>query len=58
VDVRRLQVLQLPLDEQTVYAETFRHLSSLQELLTQAGSLGVGLIDDVRDRLAAGGLTT
>ncbi|MGW0775666.1 N-6 DNA methylase [Streptomyces sp. NPDC002835] len=58
VDVRRLQVLQLPLEEQTVYAETFRHLSSLQELLTQAGSLGVGLIDDVRDRLAAGGLTT
>ena len=57
VDIRRLQVLQLPLEEQAVYAETFRRLSSFQELLTQAGGLGTGLIDDVRDRLAAGGLT-
>ncbi|MET9420056.1 N-6 DNA methylase [Streptomyces sp. NPDC006540] len=57
VDIRRLQVLQLPLEEQAVYAETFRRLSSFQELLTQAQGLGTGLIDDVRDRLAAGGLT-
>jgi hypothetical protein len=58
VDVRRLQVLQLPLEEQTVYAETFRRLNSLQELLTRARGLGMGLIDDVRDRLAAGGLAS
>ncbi|NWF29449.1 N-6 DNA methylase [Streptomyces sp. PKU-EA00015] len=58
VDIRRLQVLQLPLDEQaTTYAEAFRRLSDFQELLVQAGNLGTGLIDDVRDRLAAGGLT-
>ncbi|WP_279632564.1 hypothetical protein [Streptomyces sp. Tu 2975] len=43
------------MEEQATYAETFRRLSSFQELLTQAQGLGTGLIDDVRDRLAAGG---
>lgn len=57
VDIRRLQVLQLPLEEQAAYAETFRRLSTFQDLLVQAENVGTGLIDDVRDRLAAGGLT-
>ncbi|GAB2809644.1 N-6 DNA methylase [Streptomyces chlorus] len=57
VDVRRLQVLQLPLEEQAAYAETFRRLRDFETLLSRADSLGKGLAGDVSDRLAAGGLT-
>jgi hypothetical protein len=57
VDIRRLQVLQLPLEEQAVYAETFRRLTGFETLLTRAGTLGTGLVRDLSDRLAAGGLT-
>ncbi|MFD3436684.1 N-6 DNA methylase [Streptomyces sp. NPDC058685] len=57
VDIRRLQVLQLPLEKQTEYAETFRRLRAFEELLTTAGSSGKGLVSDMSDRLAAGGLT-
>ncbi|MEU9097411.1 N-6 DNA methylase [Streptomyces sp. NPDC048361] len=58
VDIRRLQVLQLPLEKQTVYAETFRRLRTFEGLLTAADGSGKGLVRDMRDRLAAGGLTT
>ncbi|QCD59657.1 N-6 DNA methylase [Streptomyces hawaiiensis] len=58
VDIRRLQVLQLPLERQTVYAETFRRLRAFEELLTASDSAGKGLVSDMSDRLAAGGLTT
>ncbi|MGW0547735.1 HsdM family class I SAM-dependent methyltransferase [Streptomyces altiplanensis] len=58
VDIRRLQVLQLPLEKQMAYAETFRHLRAFEELLTSADSSGKGLVSDMSDRLAAGGLTT
>lgn len=58
VDIRRLQVLQLPLEKQTMYAETFRRLRAFEELLTAADSSGKGLVSDMSDRLAAGGLTT
>ncbi|MFG2137821.1 N-6 DNA methylase [Streptomyces sp. NPDC048650] len=57
VDIRRLQVLQLPLEEQKAYAGTFRRLSAFEALLTRAGGLGKGLVRDVSDRLAGGGLT-
>jgi hypothetical protein len=57
VDIRRLQVLQLPLEEQTAYAETFRRLTTFEALLAKADDLGKGLVSDVSDRLAAGGLT-
>ncbi|MEV0784629.1 N-6 DNA methylase [Streptomyces sp. NPDC050423] len=57
VDVRRLLVLQLPLDEQAVYADTFRRLTAFESLLSRTAGLGRGVVDDVRDRLAAGGLT-
>ncbi|MGW2238575.1 N-6 DNA methylase [Streptomyces sp. NPDC001759] len=56
VDIRRLQVLQLPLEKQTVYAETFRRLRTFEELLTTAGGSGKELVSDMSDRLAAGGL--
>ncbi|MFF7876147.1 N-6 DNA methylase [Streptomyces californicus] len=58
VDIRRLQVLQLPLEKQMAYAETFRRLRAFEELLTAAGSSGRGLVSDMSDRLAAGGLST
>ncbi|MGW1181719.1 N-6 DNA methylase [Streptomyces drozdowiczii] len=56
VDVRRLLVLQLPLDEQAVYAETFRRLTTFESLLSRTTELAGGLTGEVRDRLAAGGL--
>lgn len=57
VDVRRLMVLQLPLEEQALYAEAFRRLTTFETLLARTAGTGRGLVDDVRDRLAAGGLT-
>ncbi|MFI5686876.1 N-6 DNA methylase [Streptomyces sp. NPDC051636] len=57
VDIRRLQVLRLPLDKQAAYAETFRRLRDFETLLTRTDSLGKRLVSDVSDRLAAGGLT-
>ncbi|AVH55380.1 MULTISPECIES: N-6 DNA methylase [Streptomyces] len=56
VDIRRLQVLQLPLEEQATYAETFRRLKAFEALLTRAEGLGKGLVGDMSDLLAAGGL--
>jgi hypothetical protein len=58
VDIRRLQVLQLPLEKQVAYAETFRRLRAFETLLTMADGLGKGLAGDVNDLLAAGGLIT
>ncbi|MFE4799579.1 hypothetical protein ACFVRD_05405 [Streptomyces sp. NPDC057908] len=58
VDVRRLRVLQLPLDEQAAYADTFRRLTDFERLLKRADDLGKGLVNDVGDRIAAGGLAT
>ncbi|MGW3170964.1 N-6 DNA methylase [Streptomyces sp. NPDC001153] len=57
VDIRRLQVLQLPLEKQAVYAETFRRLRAFEALLARAHGSGSGLAGDMSDRLAAGGLT-
>lgn len=56
VDIRRLHVLQLPLEAQRVYAEVFGQLSGFEARLAEAGRLGRGLVGDVTDRLAAGGL--
>ncbi|MFE0384518.1 N-6 DNA methylase [Streptomyces bungoensis] len=58
VDIRRLQVLQLPLERQAVYAETFRRIRAFEALVARAGNAGIGLVSDMSDRLAAGGLTT
>ena len=58
VDIRRLHVLQLPLEEQAGYADTFRKLTAFRELLSGADALGKRLADDISDRLAAGGLST
>ncbi|MET9883353.1 N-6 DNA methylase [Streptomyces sp. NPDC006430] len=58
VDIRRLQVLQLPREKQAVYAETFRRLRAFEKLLTTVDRSGKELVSDMSDRLAAGGLTT
>lgn len=56
VDIRRLQVLQLPLEKQMTYAETFRRLGAMETLLARVADQGKGLVSGVSDRLAAGGL--
>ncbi|MBU6529764.1 N-6 DNA methylase [Streptomyces mayonensis] len=56
VDIRRLQVLQLPLAEQAAYAEVFRSLRDFETRLVDADGAGRKLVNDVSDLLAAGGL--
>ncbi|RDS63961.1 N-6 DNA methylase [Streptomyces sp. M7] len=56
VDIRRLQVLQLPPREQEAYAEVFQSLRDFEARLGKVGDLGAGLVSDVSDLLAAGGL--
>ena len=56
VGIRRLQVLQLPLAEQAAYAEVFRDLRAFEAQLGNADGAGRGLVSDVVDLLAAGGL--
>ncbi|MEW2220779.1 N-6 DNA methylase [Streptomyces sp. NPDC006990] len=56
VDIRRLQVRQLPLEEQAVYADTFRRLSAFERLLVRTGALGKELADGVSDRMSTHGL--
>ncbi|AXL92316.1 N-6 DNA methylase [Streptomyces sp. CB09001] len=56
VDIRRLQVLQLPLTEQAAYAEVFRSLRDFETRLVNADGTGRKLVNDVSDLLAAGGL--
>ncbi|MDT0393145.1 N-6 DNA methylase [Streptomyces edwardsiae] len=58
VDIRRLQVLHLPLREQEAYAEVFRDLRDFEARLGAAEGLGRRLVSDVSDLLAAGGLGT
>ncbi|MFF5898943.1 N-6 DNA methylase [Streptomyces argenteolus] len=55
VDVRRLSVLQLPLEDQVPYSETFRRITSFERHLSRARSLGSALAHDLNDRLASGG---
>ncbi|MFJ9173863.1 N-6 DNA methylase [Streptomyces sp. NPDC102360] len=58
VDIRRLQVLQLPLEKQAAYSEAFRRLRAFETLLLQVADTGEGLASGVNDRLASGGLST
>lgn len=56
VDIRRLQVLQLPLEAQAAYAAVFRDLRAFEERLTGVGGMGGALVSDVSDLLATGAL--
>lgn len=56
VDVRRLQVLHLPLDEQRRYGEAARMLTEFAQLLRELGDLGAGLVNSLSESLLAGRL--
>ncbi|MDH2408021.1 N-6 DNA methylase [Streptomyces chitinivorans] len=57
VDVRRLQVLQLPLAEQSRYSEVFRRLTEFEEYRGRLDELASRLSRDISDGLAAGRLS-
>ncbi|WP_443744595.1 hypothetical protein [Streptomyces sudanensis] len=56
IDIRRLHVLQLPLEKQAAYAEAFRHLRVFESQLVKADGLGRALVSDTIDQFAVGGL--
>ncbi|MEH6373334.1 N-6 DNA methylase [Streptomyces sp. KLMMK] len=56
IDVRRLQVRQVPLGEQRRYGEAFRELAAFERTVLRAADLGRGLVRDLGDELAAGHL--
>ncbi|GHF26654.1 type II restriction endonuclease subunit M [Streptomyces mashuensis] len=58
VDVRRLQVLQLPMEEQRRYGEVFRHMATLKDLLAELDGAGRSLLHDLNEGLAAGRLAS
>ncbi|MEU7316466.1 N-6 DNA methylase [Streptomyces sp. NPDC007083] len=57
VDVRRLQVRQVPLAEQRRYGAAFRELAEFERMVLRAGALGTGLVRGLGDELAAGRLS-
>ncbi|MEV5796602.1 N-6 DNA methylase [Streptomyces collinus] len=57
VDVRKLQVRQVPLAEQQQYSEAFRQVAAFEQLVTRLSFLGAGLVRDLSDELAAGRLS-
>ncbi|MEV4427728.1 N-6 DNA methylase [Streptomyces sp. NPDC049602] len=56
IDVRRLQVRQVPLGEQRRYGEAFRELDSFERMVRRVADLGADLVRDLGDELAAGRL--
>lgn len=56
IDVRRLQVLRLPMEEQRLYGEAFRRLSAFERSLREAGTVGRELVNGLTDGLSAGRL--
>ncbi|WP_409238006.1 N-6 DNA methylase [Streptomyces sp. PA5.6] len=56
IDVRRLQVRQVPLREQRRYGEAFRELATFEQLARRTAELGADLVHDLGDELAAGRL--
>ncbi|MEU4411182.1 N-6 DNA methylase [Streptosporangium sp. NPDC023963] len=54
LDVRRLQVLRLPLEEQRRYGEAFRRLTAFERSLQEARAIGGELVDGLTDGLSAG----
>ncbi|GAA3357392.1 N-6 DNA methylase [Streptomyces antimycoticus] len=57
IDVRRLQVRQVPLNEQRRYGAAFRELAEFEGMVRRADTLGHGLVRDLGDELAAGRLS-
>ncbi|MFF6995578.1 N-6 DNA methylase [Streptomyces sp. NPDC008313] len=57
LDVRRLQLPRLPLDEQRPYGERFRALAEFEDALRLAGRLGERLVRGMYDGLTDGTVT-
>jgi hypothetical protein len=58
IDVRKLQVLQIPLTRQRHYGRAFRAVIQLEASLADIRNVGEGLLHTLSDRLAAGGLSS
>ncbi|MFD9715760.1 N-6 DNA methylase [Streptomyces sp. NPDC059076] len=58
IDVRRLQVRQVPLREQRRYGEAFRELAAFEQLARRTAELGADLVRDLGDELGAGRLAS
>ena len=56
IDVRRLQVRQVPLRDQRRYGEVFRELAAFELMARRTAELGADLVRDLGDELAAGRL--
>ncbi|MFF3014017.1 N-6 DNA methylase [Streptomyces sp. NPDC057939] len=56
IDIRRLQVRQVPLGEQRRYGEAFSELAAFERMVRRAAGLGSDLVRDLGDELAAGRL--
>ncbi|MGW7288247.1 N-6 DNA methylase [Streptomyces sp. NPDC054847] len=56
LDVRRLQLPRLPLEEQRRYGERFRTLAAFEDALRLAGALGERLVQGMYDGLTDGSL--
>ncbi|MFJ6215315.1 N-6 DNA methylase [Streptomyces sp. NPDC092296] len=54
VDLRRMQLLRLPLSEQRRYGRAFRRLDALERTLARAAATGDELLRSLTDALAAG----
>ncbi|MER5604381.1 N-6 DNA methylase, partial [Streptomyces sp. NPDC002265] len=57
VDVRKLQVRQIPLAEQQQFSEVFKQVAAFEKLVVRLGLLGAGLVRGLSDELAAGRLS-
>ncbi|WP_431952832.1 N-6 DNA methylase [Actinacidiphila sp. bgisy167] len=57
IDVRRLQVRQVPLSEQRRYGKAFQELAAFERMVRRAADLGADLVRDLGDELASGRLT-
>ncbi|WP_433194494.1 N-6 DNA methylase [Nocardia sp. CA-107356] len=57
VDVRKLQVLQVPIAEQRRYGEVFRQVVRFEQTVQELGDLGAVLVRELSNNLSAGRLS-
>ncbi|MRH92122.1 N-6 DNA methylase [Nocardia sp. SYP-A9097] len=57
VDIRKLQVLQVPLAEQRRYGEVFRQVTQFEQAVRGLGEMGVVLVRELSNNLSAGRLS-
>jgi len=57
VDVRKLHVLQVPIDEQRRYGEVFRQVARFEQQVQELSDLSTELVQELSDKLSAGHLS-